>query len=83
MQVELGDGWSRTAAASLSLEMNRALSDLCERELTATGARRIARARSELDRALRSVEEAAAQIEAGSRSFAPLLVLSQRIRRLC
>jgi len=82
-QVELGDGWNRTAAAALAVEMNRVLSDLCERELAASGARRIARARTELDRALRSVEEAAAQIEAGSRSFAPLLVLSQRIRRLC
>ena len=82
-QVELGDGWNRVGAAALALEMNRALCDLCERELTTSGPRRVARARSELERALRSVEEIAALIDAGSRSFAPLLVLSQRIRRLC
>jgi glutamate dehydrogenase len=81
--AELGDGWNRVAAATLAVEMSRALSDLCERELATTGPRRVARARAELERALRGVEEAAAQIEAGSRAFAPLLVLSQRIRRLC
>ncbi len=80
-QVELGDGWNRVAAAALTLDMNRVLCDLCERELASAGARRVVRARTEL--ALRSVEEVAAQIDAGSRSFAPLLVLSQRIRRLC
>ena len=82
-QVELGDGWSRVGASTLALEMNRALCDLCERELHGGGARRATRTRAELDRALGAVEEIAAQIDAGSRSFAPLLVLSQRIRRLC
>ncbi|MFI5314900.1 MAG: NAD-glutamate dehydrogenase domain-containing protein [Myxococcota bacterium] len=82
-QVELSDGWNRVGAATLSLEMHRALCDLCERELQTGGARRASRIRGEPDRALAGVEEIAAQIDAGSRSFAPLLVLSQRIRRLC
>jgi glutamate dehydrogenase len=82
-QVELGDGWNRVSAAALALEMNRALCDLCERELASGGARRASRSRGDLERALRSVEEIAAQIDSASRSFAPLLVLSQRIRRLC
>ena len=82
-EVELGDGWSRLSAAALGLEMCRTLCELCERELHGGGARRAARARGELERALARVDELAAQIDAGSRSFAPLLALSQRIRRLC
>ncbi|HXZ84627.1 MAG TPA: NAD-glutamate dehydrogenase domain-containing protein, partial [Myxococcota bacterium] len=82
-QVEVGDGWSRVGAAALALEMQRVLAGLCERELAAGSTRRGMRGRAELDRALGPIEEIAAQIEASPRGFAPLLVLSQRIRRLC
>ncbi|HTO69683.1 MAG TPA: NAD-glutamate dehydrogenase domain-containing protein [Myxococcota bacterium] len=82
-QVELGDGWNRVGAAALGIEMSRVLVELCERELAKGAARRGARTRAELDGALAAVDEIAAQIDGGSRSLAPLLVLSQRIRRLC
>ena len=82
-EAELGDGWSRLSASALSLEMCRTLCELCERELLGGGPRRAARARGELERGLARVDELASQIDAGSRSFAPLLALSQRIRRLC
>ncbi|HTO55467.1 MAG TPA: NAD-glutamate dehydrogenase domain-containing protein [Myxococcota bacterium] len=80
-KTELGDGWSRVAAAALGIEMSRALAELCERELQ-TG-RRAGRARPLADATLRSIEEIAAAIDSSGRSLAPLLVLSQRIRRLC
>ena len=82
-QVELGDGWSRVGAAALGLEMQRVLAELCQRELASGSGRRGSRGRAELERALAAVDEIAAQLDAGPRSFAPLLVLSQRIRRLC
>jgi len=82
-QIELGDGWNRAGAAALALEMQRVLAELCQRELAPGTGRRGSRGRAELDRALVTVEEIAAQVEAGPRSFGPLLVLSQRIRRLC
>jgi glutamate dehydrogenase len=81
-QVQLGDGWSRVGAAALGVEMNRVLAELCEREL-GSGGRRGSRTRAPQDAALRAVEEIASAIESGSRALAPLLVLSQRIRRLC
>ena len=58
------------------------LCELCERELASTGPERASR-RAELDAKIAASALLAAEIEAGERGLAPLLVLSQRIRRLC
>jgi glutamate dehydrogenase len=79
-KVAADDGWTRAASAALGLELTRTLCELCERELSPNGA---ARPRAELEPWLRAIDEVASEIEPSSRSLAPLLVVSQRIRRLC
>ena len=76
--VERPDAWSRVGAASIALDMTRVLCELCERELESGRS-----ARSELDTQVVGIARLSAEIEAGERGLAPLLVLSQRIRRLC
>ena len=80
--VERPDAWSRVGAASIALDMTRVLCELCERELSADGPGRSA-TRTELDTQIAGISRLTAEIEAGERGLAPLLVLSQRIRRLC
>ncbi|MEX2205675.1 MAG: NAD-glutamate dehydrogenase domain-containing protein [Myxococcota bacterium] len=80
--VERPDAWSRVGAASIALDMTRVLCELCERELTSGGAGRGTRD-SELDAQIAGIARVSTEIEAGERGLAPLLVLSQRIRRLC
>ncbi len=80
--VDRPDAWSRVGAASISLDMTRVLCELCEREL-ASGRTGRGAPRAELDMHVRGIARIAAEIEAGERGLAPLLVLSQRIRRLC
>jgi len=78
--VERTDAWSRVGAASLALDMTRALCELVERELAGQpGSAR----RAELDAQIAGIARISAEIEAGERGLAPLVVLSQRIRRLC
>jgi NAD-specific glutamate dehydrogenase len=76
--VEHFDAWSRVGAASLALDMTRVLSLLCERQLTGGAGPGIA-----LDAQIAEIARLSAEVEAGERGLAPLLVLSQRIRRLC
>ncbi len=78
--VERPDAWSRVGAASIALDMTRVLCELCERELAGGG--RDAQ-RSELAAQIAGIARISTEIEAGERGLAPLLVLSQRIRRLC
>jgi glutamate dehydrogenase len=80
--VERPDAWSRVGAASIALDMTRVLCELCERELAGAGAGRAAQ-RGELDAQIAGIARISTEIEAGERGLAPLLVLSQRIRRLC
>lgn len=80
--VDGRDAWSRVGAASLALDMTRVLCELCERELASPSSERDSR-RAELDARIAAIACLAAEIEAGERGLAPLLVLSQRIRRLC
>jgi glutamate dehydrogenase len=76
--VDRPDAWSRVGAASIALDMTRVLCDLCERELGSGSS-----GRAELDAQIAGITRVSAEIEAGERGLAPLLVLSQRIRRLC
>jgi NAD-specific glutamate dehydrogenase len=80
--VERPDAWSRVGAASIALDMTRVLCELCERELAGSGGGRDAQ-RSELAAQIAGIARISTEIEAGERGLAPLLVLSQRIRRLC
>ncbi len=78
--VERADAWSRVGAASIALDMTRTLCELCERELAGDAP---PSQRAELDAQIAGIARIAAEIEAGERGLAPLVVLSQRIRRLC
>ena len=80
--VDRRDAWSRIGAAAIALDVTRVLCELCERELASTTPERNSR-RAELDAKIGAIARLAAEIEAGQRGLAPLLVLSQRIRRLC
>ncbi len=81
--VERPDAWSRVAAASVALDMTRVLCEVCERELASGKPGNTAAQRGELDTQVADIARLSAEIEAGERGLAPLLVLSQRIRRLC
>ena len=80
--VERPDAWSRVGAAALALDMTRVLCELCERELSSASGRGSV-SRSELETQAVEIARLSDEIEGGERGLAALLVLSQRIRRLC
>jgi glutamate dehydrogenase len=86
-QTDRSDGWRRVTAETLYLEMLQAQRDLTRRALVECGGAESPAAAflasDALPARLRQIEAIAALIESGHAELAPLIVLSQQIRRLC